>query len=367
MREARAPDRRPNRREAIARGAAAGIGALAGWRGLDALSASLTAQGGAPPVTPLPQNPRYPLPPAWQTEFRQLRPNVYAYIQAGGPGYGVVVADDHLLVIDTLGQPKHTAAFKAAIARTFGNKPVTRVVNTHQHSDHVYGNQYFEPAEFVSHATCREMMRQMAAALPPNATFEPFEGAADGTERMRVVTATTTFTDRLAYDYGGTRVELLHLGVGHTWGDTIVHLPDHQIAFVGDVALFHTTPFSHQGRVTTWVKVLETVRNMDLATIVPGHGPIGGPRELADVAEYFDILTREVRKRFDAGMSPGRAAADITMGRFDNWIGSERVLLNTFRLYGELNGTLTPFLDVPGMTQAADEFNAIQAKRGARG
>jgi hypothetical protein len=41
-------------------------------------------------------------------------------------------------------------------------------------------------------------------------------------------------------------------------------------------------------------------------------------------------------------MSAGKAAADIRMGKFDNWIGAERVLLNTCRLY-EYRGTITPF------------------------
>jgi cyclase len=98
---------------------------------------------------------------------------------------------------------------------------------------------------------------------------------------------------------------------------------------------------------------------MDVETIVPGHGPIGGKNELAEVREYFLILKREAKKRFDAGVSAGKAAAEIRLGKFDNWIGAERNLLNTFRLYGEFNGSLTPVLDVEGMGRAADEYNAI--------
>jgi cyclase len=103
---------------------------------------------------------------------------------------------------------------------------------------------------------------------------------------------------------------------------------------------------------------------MDVETIVPGHGPIGGKNELAEVREYFLILKREARKRFDAGMSPGKAAADIKMGKFDNWIGAERNLLNTFRLYNEFDGTLTPIWDLDRLRRAIEEYNSIPKARG---
>jgi hypothetical protein len=85
---------------------------------------------------------------------------------------------------------------------------------------------------------------------------------------------------------------------------------------------------------------------MDVETIVPGHGPIGGKKELAEMAEYFRLLQGEVKKRLDAGMSQGRAAADIKLGKFDNWIGPERIVMNTVRLYNELRGIGGPNYDI---------------------
>ena len=102
---------------------------------------------------------------------------------------------------------------------------------------------------------------------------------------------------------------------------------------------------------------------MDVETIVPGHGPIGGKKELAEMAEYFRLLRTEVKKRYDAGLSPGRAAADIKLGRFDNWIGPERIVMNTVRLYNEFRGTGGPDFDVDGTRHATDEYNAILAAR----
>jgi len=91
------------RRDAILRTTAAGMG-------LVAASATRARAQTFPPI------------PSWNTELRQLAPNVYAYTQATGPGVnnaslsnaGLIVGPDHLLAIDALGPPIHTKAFRAA-------------------------------------------------------------------------------------------------------------------------------------------------------------------------------------------------------------------------------------------------------------
>ena len=100
---------------------------------------------------------------------------------------------------------------------------------------------------------------------------------------------------------------------------------------------------------------------MDVDTIIPGHGPVGGKKDLAEMAEYFRVLKVETKKRYDAHMSAGQAAADIKMGKFDNWMGPERIVMNTVRLYDEFKGTLTPDIDMAGTKSAIEEYNSIKA------
>jgi len=55
--------------------------------GLAFAAGALAAAGQFGGVTPPPlPNPRYPLPPTWEAELKEIAPGVYAYIQAGGPG-----------------------------------------------------------------------------------------------------------------------------------------------------------------------------------------------------------------------------------------------------------------------------------------
>ena len=112
---------RLSRREAIGRVARVGAGTLA------ALSTGLRVArgddqfGGADPIPP-PPDPGFPRPPTWETELKEVATNVYAYIQAGGPGRdnasvanaGIIVGDRGVAVIDTLTAPLHAKAFIAA-------------------------------------------------------------------------------------------------------------------------------------------------------------------------------------------------------------------------------------------------------------
>lgn len=362
-----------DRREALALGLA-GVGA-----GIASIYTGNLARAQRPAAFPLPRDPDFGDSPSWATELREFAPNCYAYVQGNGPpangggisNAGFVEGADGLMVFDALAGPLMAQAFIAAIRDEVSDKPFERLVYTHHHGDHTNGGQYFlEPGlEVVSTPYCRERMLQMAASaaggpddpaygnIPP--IFAAQQGRALGGEPRNLVPATTTITEKTTYYYGDTVVELLPPGVAHTWGDLLVHLPEHKTLFMGDNGFFHMVPFAHNGHPTRWMGLLEDLLDMDVDHFVPGHGPVAGKSAVQEMLDYFTLLKSEARKRYDAGVSPGRAAAEIRMGKFDNWMGSERIILNLYRFYKEFQGDLEHHLDLPGFREATAEYNVI--------
>lgn len=334
------------RRDAIRRTTAAGIG-------LVAAGATRTRAQTFPPI------------PSWNTELRQLAPNVYAYTQATGPGVnnaslsnaGLIVGPDHLLAIDALGPPIHTKAFRAAAMKATG-KSFGRVLNTHHHRDHTNGNCFFAPAEIVASDFCRQ------ATIDQGLPARPYEERPDwqeGMNELRLAPATSTFAGDLTWRYGDLELQVVRNSPAHTFGDVMVYLPQHRILFAADIAFYYVTPAGQSGHITKWIEAIDRINRMDVDIIVPGHGPVGTKKELAETRAYLELMANEVRKRHRAGMSPGRAAADINMGRFANWTNPERNAWNAVRLYAEFDGTLTPDIDTAAQNKAVEEYLALKA------
>jgi cyclase len=367
-----------SRREVMARTGWAGVGLTAGLIGAGSLEKLMgqmqpRVDESSPRIFGVsvaqlpPIDDRYPIVPSWKTELKQLAPNVYAYQQEGGTGHlnagisnaGLFVGEDSLVAFDGLGYPMQTKAFIAASKKATGGKPFSELINSHHHGDHVAGNQFFVPTPILSHPYCRDEVVKAVANTP--SSWPKQDGLAEGTEVRKLVPPNMTFEDNFVTYIGGNKVEFRFVGPAHTWGDLVAYLPDRKIMFAADLAFFNLVPYCHNAHVSKWMESMEKVMKMDVDVIVPGHGPVGGKKELGESLVYFRFMKTEVKKRYDAKMSPGAAAADIKMGKYDNWMGPERIVMNTVRLYDEFKGTLTPDIDVEGTKQAIVEYNAIKA------
>ncbi len=304
------------------------------------------------------------------SELAQLTPSVYAFLQREAPGqsnfsvsnFGLIVGPASLLAIDAGGGPQHARNFIAA-AHRFG-KAFDRVIITHEHFDHIAGlTQFPAGIEIIAQEETRARMLQLGN--PPTPAYwstNPAWGRPGDVNR--VVLPTVTFHDRMSLWYGKTQIDLWWPGRAHTGGDALVALPQEKILFMGDVAFFGVTPLNGSGYVRDWIKVCDRIlADPSVERIVPGHGPLGGKAELAEMRDYLALLLREGRKSLAAGVSAGRAAAQIDLGKYASWSDSDRIAVNMARLYSELRGTITADMDRTAVQQAVAEFQRLKGKR----
>jgi len=333
--------------------------------------ASALPQVGAAAQPAAPPAGAFGTPPATdiRTELRRLSPTVLAFLQREAPGqsnfsvsnFGIVEGPRSLLAIDAGGGPQHARNFLKA-AQTLG-KPVDRVVITHEHPDHSVGLTQFPPGiEIVAQEETRAQMVKMGTpATPAYWKTNPAWGNADDVNR--VVLPTLTFHDRMSVYYGDTKVDFVWPGRAHTSGDALVYVRSSRLVFMGDIAFFGVTPLNGSGYVQDWIKVCDAVlQDPEVDVIVPGHGPVGGKPDLVEMRDYLALLLRAGRSGLASGISAGRAAAQLDLGKYATWTDPDRVANNMARLYSELRGTIGTDSDREATRQAVAEYNQLKGR-----
>jgi len=163
------------------------------------------------------------------------------------------------------------------------------------------------------------------------AAFGAFQ-VADVTVRL----PSRTFEGRLDLGIGNRTVSLVELGPAHTGGDTIVHVPDVDLVFTGDLLFSQGTPMVWAD-YNNWIAACDRILALDAAVLVPGHGPVTDASALRDLRRYLVYVREEARERFDAGMDETQAADDIDVSAFSDWGETERIVANVIAAYRALD------------------------------
>jgi cyclase len=290
---------------------------------------------------------------AFTKGLQDLGNGCYAYLQPDGSwgwsNAGLVVDGAESLLVDTLFDLKLTREMLDAMRRAEPKAAATigTLVNTHSNGDHCFGNELVAGAEIIASKACDEEMRhdggakrlaqmqrvsaQMGAAGEFFARiFAPF--TFDG---INVALPTRTFTGTLERQVGNKTVRLIEVGPAHTAGDILAYVPADRVVFTGDILFINGHPIIWAGPVENWIKACQLMLDLDVETVVPGHGPITNKQGVAAVKGYLEYITTEAQKRYKAGMPFAEAATDISLADYSTWGDAERIVVNVATLYQE--------------------------------
>ncbi|ORT56518.1 MBL fold metallo-hydrolase [Streptomyces sp. CB03238] len=267
--------------------------------------------------------------------LREVAPGVHAFVQPDGGwclnNAGLIAVEGIGVLVDTAATEARARRLREEVERVVPGGPAY-VVNTHFHGDHTFGNGQFVPrAVIVAHEGTRSDTAEAGLGL---------RGLWPGVDwgDTPLTLPGLTFRDALTLHAGDLRVELLHVGPAHTANDVVVWVPERSVLFTGDVVWSGVTPFVLMGSVTGSLRALERLRGLGARTVVPGHGPVGGP-ELLDATEaYLRWVQLLAEEGLRDGLGPLAAAERAELGAFADLVDSERLVANLHRAYAELEG-----------------------------
>src|SRR5262245_66084651 len=116
-------------------------------------------------------------------------------------------------------------------------KPMTTIINTHTHADHVGGNVEFPTTvEVVTHENTAKLMQEMRPVTGGPEQPNVFK------EKNGLGLPKRTFKDRMTLGSGDERIELYYFGPAHTGGDAWVVFPALRALHTGDAFALKTLP-----------------------------------------------------------------------------------------------------------------------------
>lgn len=244
---------------------------------------------------------------------------------------GFVLGEQSIAVIDAGGSRKVAEEMYRAI-RQVSDLPISHVILTHMHPDHVLGAAFFADlgAKVVGQAGLERALADRGETYLMNFGRLMGEDQFIGT---RVVTPDIEVESTLEIDLGARALELTAWPQSHTSTDLTVMDVTTRILFTGDLVFDGHAP-ALDGSLRGWQEAFIALKAIDARAIIPGHGRLmlDWPEAAAPMERYLGRLAEDTREAIDAGSTLGEAIETVAQDEAENW--------QLFELFNPRNATV---------------------------
>ncbi|NBR88509.1 MAG: MBL fold metallo-hydrolase [Rhodobacteraceae bacterium] len=282
--------------------------------------------------------------------FTEVGEGLWAFTAEGDPNSGVIIGDESVMIVEAQATPRLAAKVIEKV-REVTDKPISHLVLTHYHAVRVLGASAYGAREIIMSDTARAMVVERGQE-DWDSEFQRFPRLFQGHESIPGLTyPTTTFSDRTTVYLGKRRVDIMHLGRAHTAGDAVVHVPDQNVMFTGDIVEYHSACYCGDGHFSDWGDTLDNIAWYDVDAIAPGRGDalIGKDMVNAAIENTRDFVASTYRpvQRVAARGGSLKDAWDAVRAecdpKFKDYAIYEHCLpFNVARAYDEARGIDTP-------------------------
>jgi len=263
-----------------------------------ALTVAVAAQQPAPAPTPSVDN----------LTVEKVKDNLWV-IRGGGGNTAVFATAKGLTLVDTK-QPGWGQPLLDKI-KTVSDKPITTVINTHTHYDHVSAN-------VLMPATVEIIAQENTAKMLPNTSSVMGLGDTENVFKTNPGKglAKRTFKDKMTIGSGADQINLYYFGPAHTGGDAFVEFVADKVMHVGDTFAGKGLPIMDGNNGGSGVQYASTIRKAvagvkNVDTIINGHMPVQTtPADMREFADYVSDFVAHVQAAKKAGKTAAEAVAE---------------------------------------------------------
>lgn len=223
--------------------------------------------------------------------------NIYAGMKFRSCNSSFIVTTEGVVVIDTPMVPAEARTWRAEIEK-FGT--IRYVINGEPHNDHVAGDCWMG-GTLVAHEGTRQVILQNSKEalegqmrwMAPDAIPLPKEFCFRAPD--------VTFSQSLTIYLGKHTFQMMHVP-GHTPSEIATYVPEEKVLFTSDNVVMGM-PIMIAAVPDAWLKSLKQLQQLDIAKIVPGHGPIVGKEQLQVMYDSVQYVTDAIKNAVARGWS----------------------------------------------------------------
>jgi glyoxylase-like metal-dependent hydrolase (beta-lactamase superfamily II) len=221
---------------------------------------------------------------------------------------GFVSTDEGIVAIDA-GTTEETARAALQALRRVTSRPITHVILTHAHWDHIggLGALLESNPRVIAQAAFADELRIVNTTEVP---FKYFFGAA-GSRRRYDARPNHLVREPETLMVGGTRFVLYPARGGETADALLIHVPDRGVLFVGDAFMpYLGAPFVAEGSAEGLFETMALIRSLQPRLLVHGHPPLTDIYT-TEALPAIESALQELHQRVRTAVSEGRTLSEI--------------------------------------------------------
>jgi glyoxylase-like metal-dependent hydrolase (beta-lactamase superfamily II) len=261
-------------------------------------------------------------------QLKQITPDIY-YVE-GIPGIatdnegfisnaGFVVTGEGVIVFDALGTPS-LAVNLVKLIKSVTDQPITRVIVSHYHADHIYGLQVFKEEGATIYAPDGALDYLISDSALERLEERQFSLDPWVNEQTRLIYPDEIIKTSATFQMGNKTLTINYQGKAHSDGDLIVLVEPDLVLFSGDIIFRSRIPFIGNGDTRHWLETLEKLETTGLEALVPGHGPatFEPSGRISLTREYLAYMREAMRAGVEELMSFDEIYSDTDWSKFEH-------------------------------------------------
>ncbi|MFN2156607.1 MAG: MBL fold metallo-hydrolase [Anaerolineae bacterium] len=239
--------------------------------------------------------------------MKEIAPGVYVETGYSSGNVGAIATGAGLVCVDLPMRPKDAQHWLSQLDQVSG-EPVVLLVQTDYDRTRVLSTGLLD-VPLIAHDATWPRMRMYSSEKLLSQINEMLYGDSS-LRRWQVRMPDMTFSERLMLHKGRHEIHVLH-GGGHSPATCMVHLPEENLLFSGDVLYAGVHPSMSHAVTRQWLSALTGLRKMSVERIVPGPGEGCDKGASYPLSEYIRGMRAAVRRHFRAGRTKSETSSSV--------------------------------------------------------